>query len=641
MKKYSTIKIRIIIICICFFPLNCANVTDRMKNTNESIEYLSPVSLVADNNCTTVYIAEATAHKVSVFDISASRVKEIISLKKNPGGLALSPDGSMLYVTGGSSDGIIEIIDLNKNKVIGTISAGHTPCSPVISPDGKKLFVCNRFDNYVSVIDIAGKKEIAKVPMMREPVAADITPDGKYLFVANHLPTNRQIDEYVVDGGYMDIRGYSYDSKYTSKSVVLMVDTKSYKITALIQLPKGATVLKGICISPDGCHAYVTHILAHYLLPTEKIEHGSINTNALSVIDVAKQKLIDTVLLDDIERGAANPWGVACSPDGDFIYVAHAGTHEISVIDRRRLRAKLDRKAYRDAVRDTSTSVVFPDDFKVLEGLRRRVHLKGKGPRGIAVAGRKVFTAEYFTDSLGIIDIYSAEKPSVTSVPLSTNQPLTPVRKGEMYFNDADLCFQKWQSCASCHPDGRNDALNWDLLNDGTGNPKNTKSLLLSHKTSPSMITGVRETAEDAVQAGIQHILFMERPEKDAVAIDAYLKFLEKVPSPYLVNGKLSKEAKHGRKIFKKSGCMKCHPAPLYTDLKKYNVGTGRGAENNLEFDTPTLIEQWRTAPYLYNGRADTMYKMLTDFNRRDKHGATSQLSLYEINDLIEFILSL
>ena len=115
-----------IIICICFF-FSCANVTDRMKSSKESIEYLSPVSLITDKNCTTVYIAEATAHKVSVFDISANRVKEVISLKKNPSGLVLSPDESRLYVTSGSSDGIIEIIDMNKNKVIETISAGHTP----------------------------------------------------------------------------------------------------------------------------------------------------------------------------------------------------------------------------------------------------------------------------------------------------------------------------------------------------------------------------------------------------------------------------------------------------------------------------------------------------------------------------------
>ncbi|MHC4147198.1 MAG: cell surface protein, partial [Planctomycetota bacterium] len=83
---------------------------------------------------------------------------------------------------------------------------------------------------------------------------------------------------------------------------------------------------------------------------------------------------------------------------------------------------------------------------------------------------------------------------------------MTAERRGEMLFNDALLCFQSWQSCASCHPsDARVDALNWDLLNDGLGNPKNTKSLLLSHETPPAMITGIRENAEIAVRAGFRH----------------------------------------------------------------------------------------------------------------------------------------
>ena len=56
-------------------------------------------------------------------------------------------------------------------------------------------------------------------------------------------------------------------------------------------------------------------------------------------------------------------------------------------------------------------------------------------------------------------------------------------RRGEQYFNDATLCYQQWQSCATCHPDGRADALYWDLLNDGVGNTKNTKSLLMAALT--------------------------------------------------------------------------------------------------------------------------------------------------------------
>ncbi|MHC4594748.1 MAG: c-type cytochrome, partial [Planctomycetota bacterium] len=203
-------------------------------------------------------------------------------------------------------------------------------------------------------------------------------------------------------------------------------------------------------------------------------------------------------------------------------------------------------------------------------------------------------------------------------------------------------CFQQWQSCASCHPGGgRADALNWDLLNDGIGNPKNTKSLLLAHKTPPAMITGARDRAETAVRAGIKHILFATCAEEDAAAIDEYLKSLKPAASPYLVKGKLSRSARRGRKVFDKAGCASCHKGPLYTDLQKYDVGIGKGLDKDVEFDTPTLVEIWRTAPYLYDGRAATMKKLLTTHNPGDKHGRTSNLTDNEIRDLARFVLSL
>ena len=211
-----------------------------------------------------------------------------------------------------------------------------------------------------------------------------------------------------------------------------------------------------------------------------------------------------------------------------------------------------------------------------------------------------------------------------------------------MLFHDATLSFQHWQSCASCHPgDGRIDGINWDLLNDGIGNPKNTKSQLLSHQTPTAMATGVRETAEMAVRSGIRYIQFAVRPEQEAEAMDEYLKALKPIPSPLRVNGKLSGAAKRGKKIFGKVGCAKCHPAPLYTDMQKYNVGTGLGQEIDTEFDTPTLIEIWRTPPYLHDGRAAAMLDVLTKYNPDDRHGKTSRLNEQELQDLVEFVLSL
>jgi cytochrome c peroxidase len=209
-----------------------------------------------------------------------------------------------------------------------------------------------------------------------------------------------------------------------------------------------------------------------------------------------------------------------------------------------------------------------------------------------------------------------------------------------MLFHDAGLCFQQWQSCASCHPgSGRADVLNWDLLNDGIGNPKNTKSLLLAHRTPPSMSLGVRETAEAAVRAGIRYIQFAVRPESDAVAIDEYLKSLTPIPSPYLVEGKPGPAALRGQQVFQDAGCASCHSGPLYTNGQLYDVGTRSGLDAG-PFDTPTLVEIWRTAPYLHDGRAAIIQDVLTTCNPDNKHGKTSELTVEQIADLTEFVLT-
>jgi YVTN family beta-propeller protein len=592
--------------------------------TAQAADYLSPVSVVAGKGGDVLYIAQATAGQIAVFDVAAGKVAKTIAVSPSPTGLALSADGKTLYVTSAAVSGKVEVVDIAEGKVVDSIAVGHTPVDVVVSPDGATLYVCNQYDDTVSVIDLASKKQTATIAVLREPVAAAITGDGKTLFVANHLPAG------------------AADADYAA-AAVSVVDTAQKKAVKHLQLPNGSMALRGIAISPDGKNAYVTHILARYQLPTTQLERGWMNTNALTIIDVAGQTVVNTVLVDDVDLGAANPYGVACTADGKSIVLTHAGTHEVSVIDRTGLHEKLAKVAAGERVSDASSSADdVPNDLAFLVMLRRRLKLAGNGPRGLAVVGTKVYAAEYFSDSLGVIDVDASVRPRAASIPLGDKTAMTEARTGEMLFNDATMCFQHWQSCASCHPgEARADGLNWDLMNDGLGNPKNTKSMLLAHKTPPAMVSGVRANAEAAVRSGIRYILFAVRPEADAEALDAYLKSLEPLPSRHLVNGKMSAAAQRGEQVFKDAGCANCHPAPLYTNLQKYDVGVGKWREEGMEFDTPTLVEIWRTAPYLHDGRATTIRDVLTKFNPDDKHGQTSKLSDKDLSDLVEFILSL
>jgi YVTN family beta-propeller protein len=598
-------------------------------------QWLSPGTLLAAPDGRTLFVACVTGKRVLSLDLATRRVTQSVPVPAPPTGLAISADGKTLYVTCAAPESVVCTVDMERARITSKWTAGHSACSPVLSPDGRTLFVCNRFDNDVSVFDLATKKTTRRIPVRREPVAAAITPDGRRLLVANHLHTSRADADHV-------------------SAVVSVIDTALGQVIDDLWLPSGSGLLNDLRISPDGKHAVVTHILARFHLPTTQLERGWVNTNAKTLINLEQMEVLNTVLLDTVDRGAAYPWGAAWSADGRQLVVALAGTHEISVTDFPGLLEKLTKLT---PAPQPATSGLWPtggarapsdvpNDLSTLVGLRQRRSLPGGdlGPRGVVVVGRMAYTANYFSDTLSAFEL-DGTHPKVQSIALGTKPPMTAARQGELNFNDARLCFQGWQCCASCHSDdARVDGLNWDLLNDGIGNPKNNKSLLLAFKTPPAMSTGVRESAEAAVRAGLTHILFTVQPPAVSAALDAYIQSLRPLPSPHLVRGRLSAAARRGEKIFRSSqtGCAQCHPAPLFTDLQSYDVGTvgPRDGTNDL-FDTPTLVEVWRTAPYLHDGSASTMRDVLTRANPKDQHGKTSHLTADELNDLIEYVLSL
>ncbi len=625
----------------------------------ETGQPIGPIGIVASPDQKLLYVVEAEAERIDVLDVATEKVVRGIACPDRPSGVVVSADGHTLYVTCGGPQGQVCVIESATGEIVATIPVGHTPCGPTLLPGGQRLVVCNRFDHDLSVIDVETRTEVTRVPVIREPVAAAASPDGKWVFVANLLPA-----------GPADAADVAAEV-----TILDMADLT----TSSVRLPNGSSSVRGISVSPDGKYAEVVHILSRYQMPTTQLERGWMNTNAMSIIDVANRCLLNTVLLDDIDQGAANPWGVASTADGKQILVTHAGTHELSVIDAPGLLKKLQ-----DVPKDTEeakakgqgdpqdaygsmTIADVPNDLTFLVGLRDRIPLqKGslgglagnespmiRGPRGFAQVGSKIFIAVYFSDLLAVVDLTNKSYDRVQTVRLHreveitsermTLERMTPEQRGQMAFHDATLCFQSWQSCASCHPDARVDGLNWDLMNDGFGNPKNVRSMLLAHRTPPAMSSGIRPTAEQAVRSGIRHILFAVHPEEIALAIDAYLKALRPVPSPTLADGKLSEAARRGRKLFfsDRIGCATCHPKPLYTDLKKHDVDSRSPYDRQSEFDTPTLIEVWRTAPYLHSGHYGTVRELLDAGKHGNDGGDGEGPTGKELDDLIEFVLSL
>lgn len=244
-------------------------------------------------------------------------------------------------------------------------------------------------------------------------------------------------------------------------------------------LPDGSTAVRGSAVTPDGRYVLFTHGFSRYRLPATQLDRGWICSAALSVRDAHTGKHINTVMLDDALKGAANPWGVAVNDR--WIAVTHSGTHEISVIDapaffRRLSAAKGDLSA----------------DFGFLSGIRRRIPFRGKGPRDVSFRpDGRIEVRLHFAETCAVVDPVTGEvwEHSPESG-VSEAVAADPTRLGELYFNDATLCYQSWLSCASCHVDGGNDGLFWDFPGSSgkLGDPLETVDLRTIEALKPTCV---------------------------------------------------------------------------------------------------------------------------------------------------------
>ena len=592
-RVYMKGVLKLIPIAITALLLLCASV-DR---ENLKPMYTTAIDLTQDGR---VVMANNGTSDVVLYAADGS-VERRFAFDESPTGVAVSGDD--IYVTSSNADGYITRLGLSDGAVRYKTKTAMGACSPLLSHDGKRVYVLNRYKGTVSEMDASTGEVLRSVAVLREPCDAVLSPDGRYLYVNNHFPAQRADVDYVA-------------------ADVSVIDCDSFLKIKDIKLSNGSNALRGIAISPDGRYVFVSHNLGRFQVPTSQLQQGWMNTNAVSVIDTSTQSLVGSVSLDEPDRGAGGIWGVEC--DGEWLVTSHSGTHDVSIVDYKAMIEKLE--AYADKAK-------LDYDLYFMRGIRTRLPIVGNGPRAMVLRDGKLFLPTYFSDTLNVVNLADE---SVEATAYNPTRVESPRDKGERAFNDASLCYQNWQSCNGCHPDdGRTDGMNWDLMNDGIGNPKNCKSMLFSFQTPKNMISGIRDHAGIAVRAGYKFIQFCDIDEQTALYVDEYIKSLEPLPSPYLVDGELSPKALQGRKVYEKYGCVECHSGPYYTDMQMHHIG--QDVEFEQGWDTPTLREVWRTAPYLFDGRAATM----VDVFYEHKHGIDGKISRKDAEALAEYVNSL
>ena len=632
MPKFSRFPLTLAVLLTATF--SCVAIADSADNEPKP-SWLGPMSMsFLDDD--TLLIMHQDARRLDWFSLTERKVLDSVTLPDEPHFMLVdSKKPTTAYISAGWVNGSVYEIDLNSKKIVRTWSGIHSPWA--LAKTSQKLYVGRRFHNDVLIIDLnSGNVEEKTIPVVREPTTMVPSPDEKTLYVGNALTAGPANSVNVA----------------TSISQISLAD----KCVKEIPLVDGSNVIRGMAISQDGQWLLAVHNLSSHRTITTQLAGGWTSQNGLTIYNVSTGGAAATYLIDDSYLGAPNPWSVQFSPDGKLLAITVAGGREIQFFSVEAL--------FKQVNRDTrNMSLLLPIYYDVgsFFNSAKRIRVPELiGPRALAMNDKYTVAAGYFSDNLAVFDRvvnpaddgdYKFPAKQFTSfqpriVPLGPAPVLNAVRRGDILFHDGEASSESWHSCATCHPDARVDGMNWDLLNDGTGNHKSTKSMVLAHKTPPCMALGVRANAEAAVAAGFVHIHFMPRQQSDYNDVDEYLKALVPVPGPAIQpDGTLSESAKRGKRLFHspKTGCASCHSGPYLTDLKMHDVGTE--AHNDFgesEFDTPSLIEIHRTGPYLHDGRYTTLEDLLFKGLHGDLKGERlNQLTDQEKADLINYLLSL
>ena len=115
---------------------------------------------------------------LTVIDVAARSVLSKVKIEGErilPMGLALSPDGTRLFVSAGRG-GVVFVLDAKTLAVIGRAKVGTRPWGIALSPDGRLLFTANGPSNDVSVLKADTLEIVKTIPAGARPWGVAVVP---------------------------------------------------------------------------------------------------------------------------------------------------------------------------------------------------------------------------------------------------------------------------------------------------------------------------------------------------------------------------------------------------------------------------------------------------------------------------------
>ena len=618
--------------------------------------YKTPVNLAVSPDGTALYVVCEQSNSLMIVDTESRKVVYEITVGRQPHDVAVRPDGRALYVTNRASDRL-SVIDPESRKVVSEVPVGDEPHGVLTDATGERIYVLNTAEDSISVIDAVELTEIKRLAAGRGPWSLALRPDGRTILVTSVLPNLAQ-----------------FQAPHVSE--VTVVDAQRGVVIGRPSVPD-ANMLQGIAFIPDSDVAIFTLMRTKNLVPITRLAQGWTITNGLGLL--WPDGRLDQILLDEPNAYFPDPNDVAISPDGRYALVTSGGSDRVAVVDLPALLALVS------ATSDGQRSDVLPNHLGMSRRFVARHISVGASPRGVVISpdGRFAYVANALDDSVTVID--TSDFTLAGLIDLGGPKEITIARRGARLFHNADITFGRQFSCRSCHPDGHVNGLTFDIEADGIGlHPVDNRTLRGILDTAPFKWEGTNPSLRR--QCGARLAVFFSRlapyTSEELDALTRYICTIPRPPNRYRAPGGLTVAQRRGKMIFERrftnsaapipraNRCVTCHhggyansptptvvgttmwlDAPVDIEIRDLHDTESFGNLGNYyfhdtgtatkAFDVPHLNNIYDSAPYLHNGSAATLEQIWTRFNFWDEHGVTGDLTRRQFNDLIAYLKAL
>jgi YVTN family beta-propeller protein len=615
----------LLFIVLCSQSNPCASLTPSPVKRSSS-------AIAITTNGATLLVVNPDSNSVTLVDtISRSAIAEL-PVGLDPRTVAVDEAGKRAYVANRGSASLT-VVDLAARQVITTVAAGDRPYGILVDPGAGRLYVAEQGADHVTILDTASLQPISHIAVADRPSGLALTNDGRTLLVTHLLTSTITI---VTVQPYQVFLPIILRSGTAGQDTVQCQTSNLQFPTSSIPLWPDSNLLQSIVIAPDGRRAYVPHTRSN--TTNTALTFDTTVFPLVSQIDLAsRQHLIGQQFdLGTLDRpGVGLPFDAALTPDGRELWVVNAASNDLSVIN--------------------------------LISRTLAAHIEvGDNPRGVVLSPDG--SAAYVNNTLaGTVSVVDTHAYTVTSVITVTNIPLPPLLlNGKRLFhssNDPRVSLNQWISCNTCHFEGEHDGRTWSF---GFAGKRNTTSLLGMIETYPLRWSGEWDESSDSEFAnrkenfgsGLVVSMNCSLSPPDCVNqppnqghsydLDSLAAFIDSLPiplSPTHAHGQpLNAAEQRGQAIFHDPalGCVTCHPAPLYTDKQKHDVGTaGPDEKIGPAYDTPSLRGLYDSAPFFHDGSAATLRDALTRSTPNHEHDVRSRLAEAQLQDLMTFLLAL